>query len=332
MLTRCLLNHWYRDQPSWLAKLLCPLECIYRFLAEKKKQQGIESQATAKPLSVPVIVVGNITVGGVGKTPVVLALVKHLQQAGYKPGIISRGYQGRSDHYPLVVTESTAPKIAGDEPVLLAKLSGCPVVVDPNRPAAAQNLSDNFDVDIILSDDGLQHYPLARDIEIVVIDGERGLGNEHCLPSGPLREPVSRLYEVDGILVNGGDYSCEASHRFKLVPSDILSLKGTTANITEKRVHGIAAIGNPDRFFNTLRALGFDVIEHPFPDHHHFTPEDFFFDDALPILMTAKDAVKCQTIDLNNGYYLPVEAELPHEFLQQFDQCLRHKGLLPFQD
>ncbi len=280
----------------------------------------------------PVIVIGNISVGGVGKTPVVIALAKYLTQKGLKPGIISRGYQGDSTEYPLVVNADSDPKQAGDEPVLLAALSHCPVVVDPNRVNAANRLSSEFDVDIILSDDGLQHYSLRRDVEIAVVDGARGFGNSRCIPAGPLREPVSRLNSVDWVLINGGYFDYKPGYRFCLNTLAVVSMDGRPAAIHSKTVHAVAAIGNPQRFFNSLRALGFEVIEHAFPDHHFFSSDNFSMKDDLPIIMTAKDAVKCRSISLKNGYYLPVEAELPHDFLTQFEQRLSTLGLLPSQD
>lgn len=342
MLSDYLVGHWYQAKTSWLALLLTPLECLYRVLLKQKTQKDLLRQDDIASVDVPVVVVGNITVGGVGKTPVVLALAEFLKEQGYQPGIVSRGYKAQGQQFPFNVTAKSDPKLAGDEPVLLASLSGCPVVVDPDRPNAVKTLLDQHDINIVLADDGLQHYALARDIEILVIDGDRGLGNQHCLPAGPLREPVNRIEKADFILINGGAFDIENGQRFSLVPGELKRLgsagndfeqssksdigdTGKSATDTcdmQQRVHAVAGIGNPERFFSTLEQLGYHFTEHRFPDHHQFQQGDFNFVDDLPVVMTEKDAVKCQAIDLKNGYYLPVKAKLPQEFLASFEQYL----------
>jgi len=286
---------WYQRR-SW-SLLLLPLSWLFTHLAKKRRDY---LQRHRKPLRMPVIVVGNITVGGTGKTPLIISLVKALQQKGYKPGVVSRGYGGKSPFYPLQVTAESDPGQCGDEPLLIARSCGCPVIVDPNRYRAAQLLQDSSKCDLILSDDGLQHYNLPRMLEIVVIDGERMLGNGWCLPAGPLREPVSRLEEVDFVVINGGGQVLNHPNQYRmdlqplafrnLVTGDILEPKTFPASAS---VHAVAGIGNPARFARTLASLGLTVKLHPFPDHHNFCAADLHFNDDRPVIVTAKDAVKC---------------------------------------
>ncbi|MEH6529557.1 MAG: tetraacyldisaccharide 4'-kinase, partial [Porticoccus sp.] len=252
---------WYRHS-SW-ALLLIPLSWLFRAVVTVRRyyQQKVKPNPS---LSVPVIVVGNISVGGTGKTPLLLALVSHLKEQGYRPGVISRGYGGSASGYPILVgTESIASEV-GDEPLLLASV--CPVVVDPDRYRAAKSLLEQTDCDLILSDDGLQHYRLPRDIEIAVVDGDRGFGNGQCLPAGPLREPVSRLQCLDFILTNvhGSNASAEGSFFFRVEPIQLRHLvsgkrcspspssleQWSGGNNSSNKVHGVAGIGNPQRFSN----------------------------------------------------------------------------------
>nr|WP_281411981.1 tetraacyldisaccharide 4'-kinase [Motiliproteus sediminis] len=312
---------WYgRDRaPFWLR----PLAALYGALAAKRRRQYRQGDKTVWQAPVPVVVVGNISVGGTGKTPLTQALCTWLVEQGWRPGIVSRGYGGRSDHYPLRVEEHTAASACGDEPLLLAQTTGCPVVVDPDRARAARHLLANTDCNLILSDDGLQHYALGRDVEIAVVDGERGLGNGALMPAGPLREPASRLDEVDLVVINGGDWMHPGAHRMTLLPGPVRRLDGTEADISPGPVHGLAGIGNPQRFFRTLHQLGYQPQEHPLPDHHQIRAEDLEFGDPLPLIMTAKDAVKCRAFASDNRYYLPVNAELPAQFFQQLAARLR---------
>jgi tetraacyldisaccharide 4'-kinase len=263
------------------------------------------------------VVVGNINVGGTGKTPLVAWLTEQLVAQGHKPGIVSRGYGGTSNSYPLLVNAQSDPREAGDEAVLLARKTGCPVVVDPDRSAAAQYLLSEEDCNVIVSDDGLQHYALGRDAEIAVIDGERGLGNGLCLPAGPLREPPARLQEVDVVVVNG-DHQLELgvphmNMRVMVNSIEPLSENGALDAPNSQTVHGVAGIGNPDRFFATLREMGFEVIEHRFDDHHRFELTDLDFGDSLPVIMTEKDAVKCRQLLIEqihgNFWYLDITVQ-----------------------
>jgi tetraacyldisaccharide 4'-kinase len=272
-----------------------------------------------------VVVVGNISVGGTGKSPLVIWLVNRFREQGYNPGVISRGYGGQAPHYPFSVTETSLSQESGDEPLMIANRCGCPVVVDADRVRAASYLLDTYDCDLIISDDGLQHYALGRDIEIVVIDGVRGLGNRHCLPVGPLREPETRLDEVDLIVVNGDDQCSmvkRGGHSMHLEPGPVHALNGKPVTLNRGRVNAVAGIGNPERFFRTLEQLGFEVLRHPFADHHRFKAGDFAFDNGYPVIMTEKDAVKCQGLVADRLHYLPVSACLGNEFVEQLSAKL----------
>lgn len=259
----------------------------------------------------PVIIIGNISVGGSGKTPLVLWLVQQLQKRGWRPGIISRGYGGNAANYPLTVNPETKACESGDEPKLLAIRSQCPVVVAPNRVAAGQKLLTDFDCNVIISDDGLQHYHLKRDLEIIVVDGHRGFGNGFCLPAGPLREPISRLDEADFVIYHGDpkqpwSMELQLEYAVKLLNQH----RRLLTDWQGQPVHAIAGIGDPPRFFAQLRAIGLQVIEHAFADHHQFSARDLHFADELPVLMTEKDAVKCQVFATENCWSVPADAIL----------------------
>lgn len=326
-LTVSVTDSWYQPDGGWTTALK-PLSWLFAWLAGRRKQRYLQRKRWSPP--VPVVVVGNITVGGTGKTPLVTALVTALQGRGYRPGIISRGFGARKGGEPVWVTPGSDPARVGDEPVMLARQLNVPLVVDVDRVRAAQYLLNHCDCDLIIADDGLQHYNLQRHIELLVLDGDRLLGNRLCLPAGPLREPLARMGQVDLILINTssatptlpelGDVGapCPEHFCFSLKPSALVSVSGTMQPAPGVgRVHGVAGIGHPERFFNTLRSLGYDVISHPFPDHHPFTPADITFDDNLPVLMTAKDAVKCTAFATDRHWYLPVTAEVPTPCLEQ---------------
>jgi tetraacyldisaccharide 4'-kinase len=284
----------------------------------------------------PVIVVGNITVGGTGKTPVTIWLARQLKDRGMNPGIVSRGYGGSIGNKPMQVTADSDPAIVGDEAVLMARRSGCPVVVHPNRVRAAQDLSV-LGADVVISDDGLQHYRLARQYEIAVIDGTRGFGNRQLLPAGPLREPISRLASVDRAILNKSVMRSDkaVSDLPEGLPVTEFYLKGAIARSLDdseeaplarfagKQVHAVAAIGNPGRFFMFLESHGMQVIEHAFPDHAQLTEIDLRYDDGLDVLMTEKDAVKCSDIAVERCWYVPVEVEVeqPQDWLD--DLCAK---------
>jgi tetraacyldisaccharide 4'-kinase len=269
----------------------------------------------------PVVVVGNLTVGGTGKTPLVAWLAEGLSERGLIVGVLSRGY-GSSGGSPRVVEPSSGWREVGDEPLLLRQRTGCATVVSTDRVAGARALIERG-VDVIIADDGLQHLRLARDCEVIVVDGARGFGNGRLLPAGPLREPVSQLARADLVVINGAPEHAslarlgpQANARFvqmKLFPGNVVPLDGRrTARALEsfrgQRVHAVAGIGNPARFFGDLRGRGLDIIEHPFADHHPFTAADLEFGDTAPVLMTEKDAVKCRAFASARLWYVPVTA------------------------
>jgi len=303
-----LVNGWY-SKASW-TRLLSPLSWLFSKIAKLRRNRVIPWQAP-----MPVIVVGNINVGGTGKTPLVAWLAEALEEKGYRPGIVSRGYGGKSHHYPLSVDSFSDTSEAGDEAVMLARKTNCPVVVDPDRCNAVRHLLEEFDCDIVISDDGLQHYALGRTVEVVVVDAKRGLGNGLCLPAGPLREPPSRLAEVDIVMVNGAT-ELELPVPFLRMGIKVNGLERLTDSSQahgkpeSTTVHGVAGIGHPERFFETLRQIGYEVIEHRFDDHHRFRLTDLMFGDSLPVIMTEKDAVKCRQLGTDqihpNFWYVDV--------------------------
>jgi tetraacyldisaccharide 4'-kinase len=292
-----------------------PLAALFRLSTGLRRRAYKTGLLRAERLPVPVIVVGNITAGGTGKTPFTLWLCGFLQEQGFNPGIVSRGYGGRGRL--LAVTAVSDPAEAGDEPVLLTRRSRCPVWIGRDRAAAARALlAANQACDVIVCDDGLQHYRLQRDIEIVVVDGLRGLGNGLPLPAGPLREGPLRLRSVDAVVINGpGDPGVRNTPRFdmSLEGSRFHNLlnPGHTAGASEfhgRRLHAVAGIGNPLRFFEHLQRLGLSFTAHAFADHHPFSPADLEFEDVDEIIMTEKDAIKCQRFARENHWALSVDA------------------------
>ncbi|WJW76781.1 tetraacyldisaccharide 4'-kinase [Thiohalobacter sp. IOR34] len=324
---RHLPELWYRRHP--LLVLLLPLSLLYCGLVLLRRQAYRLGLLRTRRLAVPVIVVGNISVGGTGKTPLVAWLAERLAAAGYRPGLVARGYGGRARSWPQQVRPDSDPAAVGDEPVLLARLSGRPMAVGPDRVAAAEALLAHSDCDLIISDDGLQHYRLARDIEIAVIDGVRRLGNGLCLPAGPLREPPSRLQTVDFKVCNGvagpGEYAMRLSIRKARRLNDAADERPLAA-FRGSPVHALAGIGHPQRFFEALRRQGLEIIPHSFPDHHAFQAADLAFAaDGRPVLMTEKDAVKCQRLGLDNLWLVPLEVQLDARFeaelLERLETC-----------
>ncbi len=314
MIGRALERRWYRtDLPPPAA--LRPLAHWFGGIAARRARRQRE---TAPRLSVPVVVVGNISVGGTGKTPFVIWLVGQLRRWGWRPGIVSRGYGGKAPAYPYTVTPQTDAAVCGDEPLLLARRLGVPLLVDPDRRRAAQALIEQHGVDIVVTDDGLQHYRLARDFEICVVDGKRGLGNGWLLPAGPLREPPSRLENVGLVVVNGEGWNPPPASapalRMRLALGEAWPLAGGPAmplfRWYGKTVHAVAGIGHPQRFFDALAEEGIDVVAHPFPDHHRFRVEDLDFGDELPVLMTEKDAVKCLAFAPATCWAVPADARI----------------------
>ncbi len=320
------LERYWWDR-NGIALLLWPISwlfCLVVWIRRRAYQLGI-FHSTKLPL--PVIVVGNITVGGAGKTPLVIWLARHLQQQGFKPGIISRGYGGNATSWPQQARAGSDPTVVGDEAVLIASSLECPVCVGPDRVQAGQELAKLGTCDIIISDDGMQHYALKRDIEIAVIDGVRGLGNGFCLPAGPLRERPRRLSQADMIVVNG----IAGRHQFamRLRQSFVVNMADSSkvcklADFAKGgSVHAMAGIGHPERFFLQLEGAGLEIIRHTFPDHHRFLPEEILPDDDAPILMTEKDAVKCMRFAQPRHWCVLVVAELDDTFVHRLDTLIR---------
>jgi len=274
---------------------------------------------------VPVIVVGNITVGGAGKTPLIIWLARFLKAQGYHPGIVSRGYGGRPPSWPQRVDAGSDAAFVGDEARLIADRTGCPMAVSPVRSDACRLLLDNADCDLLLSDDGLQHYALERTLEIAVIDGERRFGNGWCLPAGPLREPVSRLNQVDLIVVNGGE-ARPGEFTMRMTGQEAVNLltgqRRALAEFNGTPCHAVAGIGHPARFFRQLEKAGLACIPHDFADHFAFRRQDLEFGDEHPVLMTEKDAVKCRTFADARLWAVPVEAELDPAFAARLIELL----------
>jgi tetraacyldisaccharide 4'-kinase len=308
------VRNWYRR--TALAWLLWPASLVFGALARGRRMLYRLRVLGSRRAGVPVIVVGNLTVGGSGKTPLVLWIAAFLKAHGWSPGILARGY-GAKRTAPRAATIASQSAEVGDEPIVLARRSGCPVWVGADRVRVAEALrAQHPDVDVLLLDDGLQHYRLRRDLEIAVVDS-RGFGNGFLLPAGPLREPVARLRSVDAIV----------AHDTRLVAGYAMRLEGEIFyRMTDSRerrsasafagqaAHAVAGIGHPERFFLHLGRLGLEVIAHPFPDHHPFEPGELDFGDALPVVMTEKDAVKLRHAPQPNWWVLPVSAKLDPAF------------------
>ena len=314
---------WYGSHP--LSILLLPLSGLFGLLVALRRLAYKTGMLRRHKLPVPVIVVGNITVGGTGKTPLVIWVVESLRAAGYRPGVVSRGYGGDATSEPQLVKADSDPAAVGDEPVLIAHRAACPVAVAPRRVMAARVLITDRGCNVIVSDDGLQHYALERDMEIAVIDGDRRLGNGHYLPAGPLRERAGRLRSVDITVVNGKALAGECRMQLIGVTAQSLADAHIKRDLIEWRdvsVHAVAGIGNPGRFFDYLRGQGLSVVEHPFPDHHRFQAADLRFGDDLPVLMTEKDAVKCRVFAAPNHWYVPVSASFDTDCQQRLQRLL----------
>jgi tetraacyldisaccharide 4'-kinase len=336
---------WYgAPRRRWAVALLWPLELVFAAMVRLRAALYRAGVKRRIELPVPVIVIGNLTVGGTGKTPLLIWLAARLRERGYSPGVVSRGYGGRAPTWPRRVALGADPREVGDEPVLIAEHTGGPVAVGPDRVAAAELLLSGSapPVDVLLSDDGLQHYRLARTVEIAVVDGERGLGNGRCLPAGPLREPAARLARVDAVVVNGGDGRINARVlaarrlfgaalapvgvrrvRDPRVPADFAGRRALAdtashraladtashralADFAGRRVHAVAGIGHPERFFEMLERHGLEVVRHPLPDHAEILPRDLDY-GTEPVLVTEKDAVKCRAFAGANVWCVAVD-------------------------
>jgi tetraacyldisaccharide 4'-kinase len=320
-----LADIWY-GRSAWVW-LLLPLSALYCAIVAARRLAYRTGLQKIHRLDVPVIVVGNLTVGGTGKTPLAIWLSQFLRAQGYRPGLIARGYGGKATHWPQAVTADSDPSLVGDEPVLLVRATDCPMVVAPDRVAAARALLAEHDCNIIISDDGLQHYALGRDIEIAVVDGERRFGNAHCLPAGPLREPARRLREVDLIVANGAARAGEFAMRVHAGEAVNL-LSGERRQLHEfhpRSVRAIAGIGHPERFFAALRAAGLKFTARAFPDHHDYRPEDLASADDV-VIMTEKDAVKCRHFARDTFWAVETRTEIGSEFGARLVELLRSRG------
>ena len=341
---------WYETHP--LGALLAPLGWLYGLFAVLRRGAYRAGLRRSWQVGRPVVVIGNLSVGGTGKTPLVIAVAKLLARQGVRAGIVCRGYGGSANRWPRQVRPDGDPERVGDEAVLLARRSGVPVASGPNRIAAARILVRRSKCDVILSDDGLQHLRLARDVEIVVVDGVRRHGNGRCMPAGPLREPLSRLSSVDLVVVNGtapegedtpGEEGARGAARevegvregepdMRLVAGDAVSLldAGETRPLDAFRdvpVHAVCGIGHAERFFRTLESHGLTIVRHPFPDHHPFREEEIRFPGDAPVLMTEKDAVKCERFAGARHWYVPVEAVLSSALEIQLTTLLHGCGV-----
>jgi len=327
---------WYENAPSY--GLLLPLSGIYWIVIGLRSLCYKLGLFRTRKLSVPVLVVGNITAGGTGKTPITIWLVQELRRRGFSPGIVSRGYGGSKSPSSMRVDKDSDPAVVGDEPVLLAQRAGCPVVVDADRCRAATMLAEDG-ADLIIADDGLQHYRMPRSYEICVIDGARGLGNRLLFPAGPLRESIDRLNHVDQVLLNGHLREDHAKLSvveqnaivFELAATEACRLNGSVTRPIDRfsgtTVHAVAAIGNPIRYFDMLRSHGIQVIEHAFRDHAKIERNDLRFGDDFDVLMTEKDAVKLGKSMSDKYWYVPVDVQMDRviagPWLEQVESRMR---------
>ncbi len=316
---------WYGTHP--LAVVLLPFSALFLILTQLRRGGYRLGLLTTRPLEVPVVVVGNITVGGTGKTPVVIWLARFLRDRGVQVGIVARGYRGTARCWPQQVRPDSDPKVVGDEPVVIARRTGCPVAVGPDRRAAAEALLTHHRCEVLISDDGLQHYALPRDLEIAVIDGVRRFGNGFLIPAGPLRERPQRLRSVDLIVVNG--LAGQGEHGMKMVSEGLVNVNnpGKTCDLqafSGRRVHAVVGIGHPRRFLDQLRQSGLEVLPHVFRDHHRYSAAEVQFNDDLPVIMTEKDAVKCRGLVSDNAWFLAVKAVFEPRFQHELISKLRH--------
>ena len=337
----------YWQSVNIVSMALAPVSFIFCALTFLRRQMYQFRLLRVYRSRLPLIVVGNIYIGGNGKTPLVIELTRQLQAQGYRPGIVSRGYGAKKDNQTLPFprrVQSNDVRLYGDEPVLIQQATGCPVFIDPVRSRAVQAIEQQTNCNVIISDDGLQHYAMHRDIEINVTDARRQYGNGLCLPAGPLREPVSRLKSVDYIVYNtsrgklekpadsvqfpdnypklytmdykAGPLQSVGSHNPDLNVKTLNDLKGEI-------VHAVAAIGDPDAFFSRLKQAGLNIIKHPFPDHFQFMEQDLDFKDQKPIIMTEKDAVKSTAFNLKDAWYLPVQVDIDRQFFSDIVRQLQ---------
>lgn len=328
---------WYgKNKSFWL---LLPFSLLYGFIASVRRQLYTLGVLKSWQSPVPIIVIGNLSAGGNGKTPLAISLIEALKSKGLKVGLVSRGYGGKSDHYPLVLDEHTGTEQAGDEPVLIFQRTHIPVAVAPKRVDAVKALLESYQLDVILTDDGLQHYALARDIEIVVVDGKRQFGNGWWIPAGPMRERRERLKSVDLIIING-DSTGDIVNQFpdktftmQLLPGHVVNLL-TNQQCELSSLHhicAIAGISNPKRFFDMLIKMKADLVHtESFADHQNFTLPllEKVVENNQTLLMTEKDAVKCRQFALPNWWYLPIDAVIPNQAIEKIYSLLEEKKSL----
>ena len=334
------IQHGWR-KPGWLNYILLPVSWLYSIVMVVRHALYKLGVLPSVSLDKPVVVVGGISVGGVGKTPVVVELIRHFRGRGFRPGVISRGYGGDSDHWPRRVDEHTDAAIVGDEPQLIFEQTGAPVVVGPDRVADGRLLIDKLGCDILISDDGFQHFKLRRDIDIVVVDSQfdsAGQGNVWCLPAGPLREPINNLERADMVVINGVVESSPVHSQLRVQSvkrygmsmelKQARSLKTGEVRLLESFSDGpvfvVAGLGNPERFFLGLERVGLSIIRKPFPDHHRFVqsdiPRDTDCGKIMPVLMTEKDGIKCRSLDnLDNLWVVPGHGIIEENFYDQLD-------------
>ena len=316
---------WYRRNP-W-SVLLLPLSLIYGALIQLRTAAYRFGALRRSDIGVPVIVVGNLTVGGSGKTPLVIRLVQLLARAGFSPGIVSRGYRGGATQIPCLVQEGADPSLVGDEPLLVHQQTGCPVVVDRNRVRGARYLTSQCGVDIVVSDDGLQHLRMSRAVEIAVIDGDRRFGNGYLLPAGPLRESARRLDTVNFVVNNGGP-TLPGEYQMRATINEAVRLttgeKSPLSHFTEKKVYAIAGTANPSKFFSDLRLAGLTLSARSFPDHHYYQSSDLNVLHFSTVLMTSKDAVKCRKMAGPDWWAVPQVTEIDDSFKEALLELLRH--------
>lgn len=328
---------FWSSRADWRTLLLWPLAWLFGAIAGVRRSLYQRGCLKVERLEVPVIVVGNISVGGSGKTPVVHWVVERLRAQGYVPGVVSRGYGRYATGVTLVDADDDAGRV-GDEPLLLARTVACPVAVGTDRAAAGRALlAAHPDCNVIVADDGMQHYRLHRDVEVAVVD-QTVVGNALLLPAGPLREPLVRLATVDLVIAHGV-LALETLSALASTPIVSMSLEGDVllpvgpgahrpsrplVELVGQRVHAVAGIGRPERFFAQLADFGLQVVAHPFPDHHDFRAEDLRFESDDPLIMTSKDAVKCRTFAPDNAWELPVKARIPDAAADRILEKLLH--------
>lgn len=315
-LQNIIIEQWYK--PKVWGWLLWPASKIFSAIVHVRKYLYSKGIFASYKANVPVIIVGNLTVGGTGKTPLVMLLIEILQELNLKPGIVLRGYKSKA-YGAISVRQNMDATLVGDEAVLLARRCNCPVVVSKKRVHGVQKMIKDYAVNIIICDDGLQHYALQRDIEIAVLDGERGFGNGHCLPQGPLREQPQRLQNVDLSITNGVDMHLKIDKIYSLLDKREVRIQ----HFAGKTVHAIAGIGTPQKFFKLLSEHGINVIPHAFPDHHSFKMSDINFPDSLPILMTEKDAVKCSGFASGRYWVISVATVLEPAIKEKFTRLVQ---------